>query len=545
MTDAAALADIRRQLMWTRLAAVVEEQARTLMLTAFSPTVREAGDLSAGLFDRRGRMVAQAVTGTPGHVNSMAEAVPHFLARFPLDGMKPGDHFVTNDPWLASGHLHDVTVVSPVFRDGRAIALFACTCHQVDIGGMGQGPDGRSVYEEGFYIPIMPLARGGTVGADLMTLLRANVRQPDQVEGDVLSYIAANETAARRLNRMLDEFGAADIDGLADWIVAKSRAAMLAEIAKLPRGTWRNELTLDGYDKRVTLRAALSVSERGIALDFAGTDRASPRGINVVLNYCKAYASFGVRCVVGPRIPNNAGSLAPISVSAPEGSVLNVKPPAPVSARHIIGQFLPDLVLGCLAQILPERVPAEGAACLWGAQLRGGPDAGGGGNDQPGEPFDLIFFNSGGSGARPFADGMSATAFPSGVRAMSSEMVEAVAPVVIWRKELRPDSGGDGTHRGGLGQIIEIEPAPGHEFDFSAMFDRVGHAAKGRDGGQSGAPGSVALDDGTKLKPKGWQHVPAGRRLVLQLPGGGGYGDPDARDPKARENDLSKGYVTK
>jgi N-methylhydantoinase B len=541
MTDAVALADIRRQLMWTRLSAVVEEQARTLMLTAFSPTVREAGDLSAGLFDRQGRMVAQAVTGTPGHVNSMAEAVPHFLARFPLDGMRPGDQLITNDPWLASGHLHDVTVVSPVFRDGRAIALFACTCHQVDIGGMGQGPDGRSVYEEGFYIPIMPLARGGAVNGDLIVLLRANVRQPDQVEGDVLSYIAANETAARRLNRMLDEFGAADIDALADWIVARSRAAMLAEIGKLPRGTWRNELTLDGYDKRVTLRCAMTVAADGISLDFAGTDRASPRGINVVLNYCKAYASFGVRCVVGPRIPNNAGSLAPIAVAAPEGSVLNVKPPAPVSARHIIGQFLPDLVLGCLAQILPERVPAEGAACLWGAQLRGGPDAGGGDNDRPGEPFDLIFFNSGGSGARPFADGMSATAFPSGVRAMSSEMVEAVAPVVIWRKELRPGSGGAGKFRGGLGQTIEVGTRDGAPFAVFAMFDRVASAPRGRRGGLDGAPGRVATAAGRILKPMGVQIIAGGDRLVLDLPGGAGWGDPADRAAPAQAADAADG----
>ncbi len=554
MNATAPQADIRRQLMWTRLVAVVEEQARTLMLTAFSATVREAGDLSAGVFDTQGRMAAQAITGTPGHVNSMAESVPHFLARFPLAAMQEGDHFITNDPWLASGHLHDVTVVSPVFRGGRPIAFFACTCHQVDIGGLGQGADGRSVFEEGLYIPPLHLARGGIVNADLMAMLRANVRQPDMVEGDVLSYITANESAGRRLNKMLDEFGAAEIDTLADWIIARSRAAMIGEIRKLPRGTYRNELTLDGYDKPVTLRAAVTVGDHGVAVDFAGTDAASPRGINVVLNYCKAYASFGVRCIVAPRVPNNAGSLAPISVTAPEGSVLNVRHPWPVSARHIIGQFLPDVVMGCLAQAVPERVPAEGAASLWGAQLRGGPTvapaddgdggAGGRGRNRVGEPFDLIFFNSGGSGARPFADGMSATAFPSGVRALPSEVVEAVAPVVIWRKEFRPGSGGAGRYRGGLGQVIEVSTADGAPCAVFAMYDRVQSRPRGREGGGDGAAGIVTLGSGAALRAMGTQTIPADDRLCLALPGGAGYGDPRARPPEQVAIDVADGFIT-
>lgn len=538
--------DIRRQLMWARLIAVVEEQARMLMLTAFSATVREAGDLSAGVFDLRGRMVAQAVTGTPGHVNSMAEAVPHFLKEFPPAEMVEGDHFITNDPWIASGHLHDVTVVSPVFRAGKPIGFFACTCHQVDIGGLGQGPDGRSVFEEGFYIPPMHLARAGKPNGDLLRLLRANVRQPAQVEGDVLSYVTTNEASGRRLVKMLDEFGEDGLEMLADWIFERSRRAMIAEIRKIPRGTYTNELTLDGYDKPVRLKVAVTVGEDDITVDFEGSDPASPRGINVVLNYCKAYSAFGVRCIVAPRVPNNAGSLAPIVVTAPEGSVVNVKHPWPVSARHIIGQFLPDVVMGCLAKAVPERVPAEGAACLWGAQLRGGPSIdpeAARRSNRVGAPFDVLFFNSGGSGGRPFADGMSATAFPSGVRALPAEAVETTAPIVIWKKELRADSAGAGRYRGGLSQIVEVGSLDGAPMGVFAMFDRVKSRPRGRNGGAEGAAGKVELASGAALKAMGYQLVPADDRLRLSLPGGAGFGDPLDRPPERVAADVADGLI--
>jgi N-methylhydantoinase B/oxoprolinase/acetone carboxylase alpha subunit len=256
---AAAREEVRNQVLWSRLLAVVEEQARTLMRTAFSAVVRESGDLSAGVFDTAGRMLAQAETGTPGHVNAMAEAVRHFIARFPVTTMAAGDHFVTNDPWLASGHLHDVTVVSPVTRQGRVIALIACTCHQLDIGGRGQGPDGRSVYEEGLFIPLMRLAERGEVNTTLLEIIRHNVRTPAEVEGDILSYITSNETGGARLNQMLDEFGLQDLDGIGAYILGRSRDGMRKAIATLPQGVYRHRLTLDGYgDTQVDLRASLT-----------------------------------------------------------------------------------------------------------------------------------------------------------------------------------------------------------------------------------------------------------------------------------------------
>jgi N-methylhydantoinase B len=368
----AALAQIHTQIMWNRLIAVVEEQAQAMIRTAFSTSVREAGDLSAGVFDRHGRMLAQAVTGTPGHVNSMANGVKYFLDVYPIETMKPGDHYITNDPWLTSGHLHDITVVTPSFYRGEAVGLFANTIHVVDIGGLGMGPDGRQVFEEGLAIPIMPLAREGRMNEDLLRLVRANVREPLQVEGDIYACAACNDEGSRRLTEMMDEFEIANLDRLGDAILESSREATLARIRKLPQGIYRNTMIMDGYDKPLSLNAALTISGDGIHVDFDGTSPASSYGINVVLNYCLAYTAFGVKCLVAPDVPNNAGSLAPITVSAPEGCVLNAKRPWPVAARHTVGQMLPDVVFGCLHQVIKGGVPAEGASSLWNPQIFGG-----------------------------------------------------------------------------------------------------------------------------------------------------------------------------
>ena len=534
----AGLSEIRMQVMWNRLISVVEEQALTLLRTAFSTSVREAGDLSAGVFNPQGLMLAQAVTGTPGHVNTMAEAVLHFLAEIPREEMFEGDCYVTNDPWKGTGHLHDITMVAPSFKDGILVAFFACTAHVVDVGGRGFGADGKSVYEEGLQIPIMKFAERGKVNRDLVNILRANVREPNQVVGDFYSLSACNEVGHRRLIDMMHETGMCDLDALGDFIFSRSRKATLDRIAALPKGSWHNEMVVDGYDIPVKLAATLTVKDGEVLADFEGTDGASSWGINCPLIYTKAYACYALKCVVAPEIPNNSASLEPFKVASPV-NILNAERPAPVSLRHVMGHMVPDLVLGALAQALPGEIIAEGAAALWNIHISARPEAG-----KTGRRSEVLMFNSGGTGARPGLDGLAATAFPSGVHTMPVEATEHTGPIVIWRKELRPDSGGAGRMRGGLGQVIEIAPADGHEFDFSAMFDRVNHPARGRDGGEDGAVGVVELDDGTKLRPKGWQHVPAGRRLILEAPGGGGFGPPSARSAADHAADIKAGYVT-
>jgi len=545
----AALAQIHTQIMWNRLIAVVEEQAQTMLRTAFSTSVREAGDLSAGVFDRHGRMLAQAVTGTPGHVNSMANAVRYFLEVYPLATMKPGDHYITNDPWLTSGHLHDITVVTPSFYRGEAVGLFANTIHVVDIGGLGMGPDGRQVFEEGLSIPIMQLAREGRMNEDLLHLVRANVREPLQVEGDIYACAACNDEGSRRLLEMMQEFEIANLDRLGDTIIEASRDATLERIRALPKGTFRNSLTMDGYDKPLLLNAALTISDDGIHVDYDGTSPASGFGINVVFNYCLAYTAFGVKCLVAPEVPNNAGSLAPITVSAPEGCVLNAKRPWPVAARHTVGQMLLDVVAGCLQQAIVGGVPAEGASSLWNPQIFGGGslvdevEAGTDANTLP--EFSTVIFHCGGAGARPQKDGLSATSFPSGVRTIPVEATEAVAPVLFRRREFREGSGGAGRFRGGLGQIIELGGADGTPIAMLCNFERIGNPARGRDGGGQGAPGRVTLVSGKPIGPKGRQSVPGGDFIRLELPGGGGFGNSAERDPEQVALDAADGLISR
>ena len=532
--------DLTGQLLWNRLLAIVEEQAQTIMRTAFSTVVREAGDLSAGVFDTDGAMLAQAVTGTPGHVNAMAASVGRFLARFPLADLRPGDVLVTNDPWDATGHLNDFTVVTPAFDGDRPVALFAATSHIADIGGRGFGPDGRDVFEEGLRIPIMKLFDRGAANQALLDVIKCNVRDPVVAEGDLHSLVACNRVGEARLGAALREFDLPGVDEVGRWIIAASERAMATEIAALPDGVYRHEMVVDGYDEPVRVACALTVAGERIDIDFTGTSGLSPYGINVPRNYTAAYASFGVRCVIGNDVPNNAGSLAPVRVFAPPGCILNAEFPAAVSARHALGQMLPDVVLGCLDQVLPGVVPAEGASCIWNPVLRNA--AGASGEADP-APFVINPIFNGGTGARAAKDGLSTTAFPSGVRTTPTEINEVTAPLVFRRREFRSGSGGRGEFRGGLGQVIEIAHAHGRPFVVSKMFDRIAHPARGRRGGASGVPGRVRLKDGEALRGKGQDEVPAGATLVLETPGGGGVGDPAKRDRNAELRDREEGLA--
>ncbi len=547
MSENSALSEIHMQIMWNRLIAVVEEQAQTLIRTAFSNTVREAGDLSAGVFDLGGRMLAQAVTGTPGHVNAMAASVNFFLEKYPASVMKPGDVYITNDPWKGTGHLHDLTVVTPTFKDGEIVAIFACTSHVVDVGGLGFGPDGRQVFEEGLYIPIIPLATEGVMNETLMEMVRWNVREPVQVEGDIYSLAACNDIGSRRLVEMMTEFELDSIDELGEHVIENSRRAMLEEIAKLPKGTYENQMRIDGYNDQIDLVATLTIADDGIDIDFTGTSGISEYGINVPITYTEAYASFGVRCVIGSTVPNNAGSLGPVRVTAPEGSLLNAPFPCAVAARHAIGQMLPDVMLGCLHKAVDGIAPAEGTSCLWNPVLYGGHGVAG---KVEGEAsiFTVTLFHNGGTGARPSKDGLSATAFPSGVRNTPVEINEAISPIVIWEKEYRTDSGGAGEHRGGLGQVMRITNKEDAPFVMSSMFDRVGHPARGLKGGGDGLAGRVyqtpPVGEVIEMKAKGRQRVAERNELTMAMPGGGGYGDPKQRDAEKVALDVRDGLVS-
>ena len=398
------LSQIANQVMWDRLISVVEEQAQTLVRTAFGTPTREAGDLSAGVYDTQGRMLAQAVTGTPGHVNSMAASVGHVINKIPLAEMSEGDVFVLNDPWQGTGHLNDIVIVTPTYRRGKPVGFFADTLHVVDIGGRGIVGAAQQVYEEGLYIPITKIIDKGRVNQWLMDLIAANVREPIQVIGDIYSLISSNEIGGRRLIEMMDEFGLERLDDLAKHILDHSRSASLQAISRLKPGTYVNEMTVDGINgKPMTLKAKLTVGKDGIDVEYFDVPPAVALGLNVPMCYTDAYTAFGIKCIVAPKVPNNYASLATIRTTAPKGSILNVDHPAPVAARSTIGHMLPDVMFGCLIQALPEGVPAEGTSCLWNLRLMGGPGRVELTPEQmkTARAYNAMSFHSGGTGASP------------------------------------------------------------------------------------------------------------------------------------------------
>jgi N-methylhydantoinase B len=520
------------EVIWNRFLSVANEQQDALIRTAFSTIVRESQDLACGLFDTKGRMIAQSLSGTPGHINAMATSMKHFLAAFPADKMAPGDVLITNDPWQTAGQINDITITTPVFKHDKLVALFANTCHSADIGGRILSAEAREVFEEGLRIPIMKLFDRGEPNRILMQLVRSNVRQPDEVIGDFYAQTASNDAGGRALLEMMEEFALDSIDAVAEEIIGRSETAVRSEIRKLPSGEWSNETWSDGFEEPIVIRCTVKVAGDEIFIDFAGSSPQSTRGINVVMNYTHAYASFAIKAAICPDVPHNEGSFRPVHVSAPPGSIMNALDPAPVASRQVIGHFIPSAIFAALSGALPGRLMAPGADPIWLSVWRG---------QNP--PFTLTIFQVGGTGARPAKDGLSAVGFPSGVAGVPAEVIESLSPVVMQRRQLRPDSGGAGKWRGGLGQLTEFTRRGEGRWSVSSIADRTEYPAPGLLGGGSGAKGEVMLGDGTRLHAKAMVDLKRGDVVHVNLPGGGGYGNAFERAPERVLRDVIEGYV--
>lgn len=510
---------VELEILWQSLIATVNEQARSLQRAAFSPIVREAGDLANAVFDRRGRMVAQAVTGTPGHINSLAIGAAKMLDEYPIDSLEPGDILITNDPYKTAGQLLDVTVLVPAWRNGKVIALFGSTIHHTDVGGYGIGAGGRDVFEEGLWIPICKLMKDGERNEDVWKFILSNVRQPDHMAGDLHAQMASGEVGSQRLTTLCDTFDLDDIEGLADAIIDLSETATRESFRQLPSGTYDASAVLDLADgAKIDIVCSISIdSDAGeITVDYDGTSPASPWGINVVMNYTHAYTTFTVRSVLNPDIPNNHGSLAPIKVLAPEGSIVNAVSPQPGTARHVVGMFLPNALLKALAQIKPEESMAEGSGAVWTMQVNG--------NYPNGNPFITAMFTyAGGVGARATKAGLDACSYPTGVSAVPVEVVEASAPIRFLEKSLRSNSGGAGKQQGGKGQSIEFKVETEKPWQLNAVTSRLSDPPKGIFGGESGASGAF-LVNGEAVETQARITLDGSDVVRLELPGGGGYG---------------------
>jgi N-methylhydantoinase B len=535
MSDVVALDPLVVGLASSRLESILEEQQATLVTTAFSTIVRESEDLACGVFDSAGNMIRQSRSGTPGHINAMATGVRHFVSAFPPETLEDGDVLLTNDPWLTAGQINDMTVVTPAFVGGRLMGFFASTCHTPDIGGRIISAEATEVFEEGVRLPRLKLVRGGEISEDVMAIIRANSRIADETEGDLHAQIAANAVGARGLARVLSDLGLDALDPVGAEICRRSEEAMRAAIAELPDGCYEHEVWSDGFGEPVVLRLALTIAGDEIALDYAGSSPQSDHGINVVLNYTHAYSSYALKLAIAPEVPHNAGSFAPVSVSAPEGSILNCTQPAPVAARHLVGHFLPGLVLGALGRASEGRALAQSSDSLWITVWRG--------QDRGAEPFNLTLFQSGGMGARDGKDGLSATGFPAAVACVPTEVFESLTPLVHGERSLIPDSGGAGRWRGGLGQRSLMRCRTDDPWTVSALVDRTQFPAEGLDGGGPGAAGALSAG-GRKAQAKRLTRLEPDDEVALDVPGGGGVGDPHTRPVEAVLADVVDGYVT-
>ncbi|MDP6965274.1 MAG: hydantoinase B/oxoprolinase family protein [Acidimicrobiales bacterium] len=517
---------IELEILWQSLISTVNEQARALQRSAFSPIVREAGDLANAVFDQRGRMVAQAVTGTPGHINSLAIGASKMLEEITPDDLNPGDVLITNDPYKTAGQLLDVTVLVPVWKKQKAeeepvpIAFFGSTIHHTDVGGYGIGAGGRDCFEEGLWIPICKLMKEGKRNEDVWKFILSNVRQPDHMAGDLHAQMASGEVGAQRLLTLCENHNIQDIEDLSDEIVQRSEDATRASIKELKPGTYKSSALLDladGSKIDIVCSMEVDIEEGEILVDYEGTSDASPWGINVVENYTHAYTTFTVRSVLNPDIPNNYGSLKPIKMRAPKGSIVNAVLPQPGTARHVVGMFLPNALLKALAQVKPESSMAEGSGAVWTMQVNG--------THEDGSPFITAMFTyAGGVGARKSKPGLSACSYPTGVAAVPIEVVEASAPIHFHRKELRQGSGGEGAQTGGLGQTIEFSVDTDNYWELNAVTSRLSNPPKGIFGGNSGAAGSFQVN-GKSVETQNRIKLEAEDVVRLDLPGGGGYGE--------------------
>jgi len=526
------------EILWGRLVSIADESASALQRTSFSTTVRESNDFACVLLAPDGTTLAENTLGVPSFAGIMSIVMRHFLKRYPAHTWRPGDIGLTNDPWLNTGHLPDTTIITPVFHRNALVAFAGNTAHKMDIGGGGYGAIATDAYQEGIRLPICKLYEAGQINEFLIELIRANVRGPDSVLGDLYAQVAAGHVCTQRVREFLDEQGLGDLSAIGQAVQTRAEAAMRSAIAKVPDGEYRSVVWSDGFDQPTEFHTKIAISGDRIIVDFSGTSRQIPRGINCVYNYTYAFACYTLKCLLDPVTRKNEGSYKPFEIVAPEGSILNARFPAPVTMRAMTGHFVSSAVLLAMAEALPDRVIADSGSCP-GLRVRAS------GNHASGERFAIALFANGGMGARAELDGLSATGYPTNAGGGSIEVLESIAPVVFRRREFLQDSGGPGRLRGGLGQLIEMESMADQPLDVAFQFDRVDHPASGLFGGLAGGKSRLVLNDTQAVPSKGRIVLRKGDRITLQYAGGGGYGPPAERARSAVRADLRNGLISR
>jgi len=525
------------EVIWTRLVSVVDEAAAALVRGSFSTLVRESYDFSCIITDPKGRCLGQATDSIPSFIGTLPKTVRHFLDHFPAETLNPGDVLITNDPWMGTGHLPDLTVVKPIFLNGKLTGFAASTTHSPDMGGRTGTSDIRDVFEEGFQVPMLKLIDAGRVDQTFIALLRKNVRVPDQVVGDLWAQVSALELMEKRLFALMEDYQLTELVGLADEILDRSEAAMRDAIRKFPDGEYDYELKTDGIVEPLTIRIRVKVQGDGVLVDYDGTSPQVDRAVNVALCYTYAQTVYGLKCILAPDMPNNDGALRPIEVVAPEGSVLNHRYPASGQTRTLTGHFLPFAVFGALAKADPTRVAAGPGSPLWSLQATGvTPD---------GQTYVNKFFFNGGTGGTDQRDGYNVLSWPSNISCVPVEMMEQQSNFRVMHKRFRIGSSGAGRHRGGLGQETLLEYRSDLPVVVGFHAERTVVPPPGIAGGDNGQPGILEINDRalTPNEQKVQHVIRKGDRIHMRTPGGAGFGPAAERDPAAIAADRDAGYI--
>lgn len=529
---------ISLEIYWNRLISIADESAAALLRTSFSTIVRESNDFTTVLLDAQGNALAENTAGIPSFMGTLPRTLRHFLKRFPIDSWKPGDCVMTNDPWMATGHLPDVTMVMPIYHKGKLVAFSGTVAHLPDIGGSLWASDCRDLFEEGLQIPPVKYYVGGKPNPLVADFIAANVRVPDQVFGDLEAQVIANSVAARRLSEFLDDTDVDDLQGLSSALQDRAEQAMRRAIEVIPDETYRSVLMADGFDAEEThIECAITVKGSTLHVDYTGTSKQIDRGLNSVMNYTYAYTVYPIKCALDALTPRNEGSYRSITVEAPLGSILNPRYPAPCSARQLTGHLLAGAVFSALGQAIPKQVIAGSGSAPTLRSVYSG-------LDRKGNRFSQVFFAAGGMGASAVQDGHNCTSFPTNTGSGSIEAFEAITPLIVRRKEFVPDSGGIGKFRGGLGQQVEIEVTSPEALRLSLLSDGQKYPPRGLFGGGNGAPVRIETGSGAKPHPKSRTSLEPGERLIMNFAGGAGYGLPAERGRAAILEDLRNGLVT-
>jgi N-methylhydantoinase B len=540
------MTDWALDVLWPRLIAIADEMATTLFRTAFSHDVIEVHDMSTGLYDDRGNLVAQTWLGATGHTGVMPVFGKNLIAAFPPETVRPGDVFICNDPWLCNGQTADVFVTTPAFVGDRLIGFSVNTVHHVDIGGRKGSGLSEEVFEEGLILPPLRLYRAGEPNEDLFALIRRNVRFSEKMIGDLRAQMATGWVGARGLEQLAREFRLTSLRPVADEIFRRTEAGMRAGIARLPDGQYHKSMAMeiDGIAEPQTIALTVIIEGDSLVADFTGTAPQVRRPVNSPINYTRAYVAVPVKMVCDPEWPNNEGTYRPLSVRAPEGCLVNPSYPAACFWRLAAGMLVSELMFRILAEIAPERVPADsGSMPTWQFYVNG--------VKRNGEAFALHQHAFGGMGGRPGMDGLASVSFPYNVRDVSVEWAELETPILFERRELIADSGGAGRWRGGLGEELAMRAFddgrldPGTPIVLSGSAGRMQFPPAGLFGGGQGSFGRILVNDvpiaSTSSPDVSFR---AGDVVRLQLPGGGGYGHPRERDRAQLDADVRHGYVS-